>query len=284
MLRFYALLIAALAGSAAHAASHWVSKPLVIGESFTTNAVGAERAVHVVLPKGYAEDDAKSYPVIVMLDAGIEQDFYLTLGLERWNQLWGRSEAAIFVGVQTVDRYGELLSSHGTAEEARRYPTAGRAAAFRGWLVDTVLPLIRTRYRTDGRFFLMGESAAGHFVAETWVVSPSAFEGYAAISPSLHWDNQKLARELAASDFQARPPLFISLADEGGETEKGMFRFLGASGKNICFADRRGNLHHANSLHGLLPEALQFLLPTDATWLAEYGLELRCSADFGAAP
>ena len=67
-----------------------------------------------------------------------------------------------------------------------------------------------------------------------------------------------------------------ALADEGGATESGIMRFLGSAGGEVCFSDRRADLVHANTLHGLLPEALQYLLPTGADWLAEYGLTLRC--------
>jgi hypothetical protein len=75
-----------------------------------------------------------------------------------------------------------------------------------------------------------------------------------------------------------RPPLYLSLADEGGATETGMERLLGVlpKGQPYCFSDRRTQLRHATSLHGLLPEALQYLLPTEADWLEEFGMVLRC--------
>jgi hypothetical protein len=75
-----------------------------------------------------------------------------------------------------------------------------------------------------------------------------------------------------------RPPLYLSLADEGGATETGMERLLAAllQSQPYCFSDRRKELRHATALHGLLPEALQYLLPTKADWLEEYGMVLRC--------
>ena len=78
---------------------------------------------------------------------------------------------------------------------------------------------------------------------------------------------------------------YLSLADEGGATEKGVERALSAMGEGqaYCFSDRREDLRHATSLHGLLPEALQYLLPTEADWLEEYGLALRCDRQGQAA-
>lgn len=252
------------------------SEPLTIGTSYRVSTHGAERRVNVVLPADYDRSD-RTYPIWIMLDGGTKQDFFLTLGMERWNQLWQRSAPVIFVGVETVDRQRELLPPTGSKAEMERYPTAGESASFREWLATSVLPLVRDKYRDDGRAFLAGESAAGHFVAETWALAPDMFAGYAALSPSLQWDDQHLARSLSGLKTLDRPPLFISLADEGGATEEGVVRFVADAGANLCFADRRTELVHANMLHGLLPEALQYLLPTDADWLEEYGLTLECS-------
>ena len=250
------------------------SQPLTIGTSYNVEIEDAERRINVVPPAGYKAEEA-AYPLVVVLDGGLRQDFFLTLGMERWNQLWQRSAPAIFVGVETVDRQRELLPPTGNAEERERYPTAGNSAAVRAWLVETVLPLLRSEYRTDGRAFLIGESAAGHFVVETWADAPALFDGYAALSPSMQWDDQSLSRRVAGAGEGDRPPLFLSLADEGGATEEGVLRLAAAS--QACFADRREDVVHATTLHRLLPEALQFLLPTEADWLAEYGLALDCS-------
>ena len=253
------------------------SGPLTIGRFHTEWTHDAERRVNVVLPAGYNTGE-KQYPLILMLDGGTEQDLYLALGAQKWNQLWQRSEPAIFVGIETVDHQRELLPQSTVAAEKERFPTAGESAEFRDWLSNKILPKLRQLYRDDGRAFLIGESAAGHFVAETWFVEPDLFSGYAAISPSLQWDNQALARKVGQARPVQRPKLYISLANEGGKTEGGVERLVSATDASICFSDRRDELAHANALHGLLPEALQYLLPTDADWLDDFGLVLRCAS------
>ena len=255
-----------------------VSEPLTIGTSYLVKTHDAERKVHVVTPQAY-DIGEQAYPIVIMLDAGLKQDFFLTLGMERWNQLWQRSAPAIFVGVETVDRQRELLPPTSTSGERERYATAGESDAFRDWLSSEILPMLRARYRNDGRAFLLGESAAGHFVIETWVNAPDLFDGYAALSPSLQWNGQQLSRDFADMSQTDRPPLFISLANEGGETEEGITRLVANIRSDVCYCDRRSDLVHANTLHGLFPEALQYLLPTGADWLEEYGLTLRCETD-----
>ena len=270
------LILLSLFALAGIARAEPAPQPLTIGETVTLEALGQSRAVNIVLPPDYASQPDKRWPVIYQLDGDIRQDLMMGAGLLRWNALWGRSEDAIVVGIATKDRQRELLPATKDPAEAKRYPTAGESAAFRAWLAGTVKPLVEARYRTDGRAVLVGESAAGHFVVETWEEAPQLFTGYAAISPSLQWDFEALSRKPLGEG--PRPPLYLSLADEGGATESGMMRLLAAlpPAQPYCFSDRRTELHHATALHGLMPEALQYLLPTKADWLEEYGMVLRC--------
>ncbi len=284
VMRFGLLTISLLAAAMASAEAAPVPQPLTIGETITLEALGAERVVNIVLPPDYAAEPEKRWPVIYLLDGAMKQDLMMGTGLMRWGALWGRSQDAIMVGIETKDRQRELLPPTSDAAERKRWPSAGESAVFRQWLADTVKPMVEARYRTDGRAFLFGESAAGHFVVETWAEAPALFTGYAAISPSLQWDSEALSR--GALRDSMRPPLYLSLADEGGATESGMMRLLGVlpAKQPYCFSDRRQQLRHATSLHGLLPEALQYLLPTEADWLEEYGMVLRCERRGGATP
>jgi predicted alpha/beta superfamily hydrolase len=257
-------------------------QPLTIGETVTLEALGEERSINIILPPDYAAEPAKRWPVIYLLDGAITQDLMMGAGLMRWGALWGRSRDAIIVGIETKDRQRELLPATNDPAERQRWPSAGESAAFRAWIAETVKPMIEARYRHNATAFLVGESAAGHFVVETWAQDPDLFTGYAAISPSLQWDSEALSRRPLGEG--KRPPLYLSLADEGGATETGMERLLGVLPKDqpFCFSDRRKELRHATALHGLLPEALQYLMPTEADWLGEYGMVLRCEKRGGA--
>jgi predicted alpha/beta superfamily hydrolase len=267
-----------LAAAVLAAAPASESQPLTIGETVTLEVLGAERAVNIVLPPDYAAEPDKRWPVIYLLDGAVKQDLMMGAGLMRWGALWGRSRDAIIVGIETRDRQRELLPPTGDAVERAKYPTAGESAAFRAWITGTVKPLVQARYRHDGTAFLVGESAAGHFVVETWTDTPALFTGYAAISPSLQWNFEALSRR--AIGTEARPPIYLSLADEGGAMESGLLRLLSALDydphQTYCFSDRRKELRHNTALHGLLPEALQYLLPIEADYLEEYGFSLRC--------
>lgn len=275
-------MIAFFAAAALATAPALEPQPLTIGETVTLEVLGAERAVNIVLPPDYATVPDKRWPVIYQLDGALGQDLMMGAGLMRWGALWGRSRDAIIVGVETKDRQRELLPATSDPAERQRYPSAGESAAFRAWLAQVVKPVIEARFRHDGTAFLIGESAAGHFVVETWAEAPALFSGYAAISPSLQWDGEALSRRTLG--IATRPPLYLSLADEGGATETGIERLLTTlpPSQPYCFSDRRTDLRHATALHGLLPEALQYLLPTKADWLDDHGMVLRCDRKGGA--
>ena len=253
---------------------------LTIGETVTLSILDQEHTINVILPPDYHDDPERTWPVVYMLDGGVSQDLFMGAGVAHWNQMWGRSQQVIWVGIETKDRQRELLPPTRDEAEAFNFSTAGEALEFRDWLITKVTSTIEGRYRVNGTDYLVGESAAGHFVLETWLTAAPAFDGYAAISPSLQWDFEALSVRVERADGW-RPPLYLSLADEGGATQSGILRVVASmdakdARQSWCFSDRRNELKHATALHGLLPEALQFLMPTDADWLEEFGFELRC--------
>ena len=72
------------------------------------------------------------------------------------------------------------------------------------------MPEIRERYRTTSETAIVGESLAGLFVIETFLLEPDLFETYIAIDPSLWWNNTNLVNK-AAEKLRARPGLERSL-------------------------------------------------------------------------
>lgn len=275
MLRTLMLFAASLA-AASPGLAH--PEPLTIGERHVLEAMDAVREVNVILPQGYADAPDARYPVVYFLDGGTSQDLMIQAGMLHWTSMWGRTSPAILVGIETKDRQRELLPPTTDAEALAAWPSAGESAAFRTYLRDDVMPLIAASYRTDGRDLLVGESAAGHFVVETLLREPEMFDGYAAISPSLWWEEQFLAREAEAKGA-GEAPLFISIANEGETMDEGVRRIVAVraeSGHPACFADR-GDLTHGVAYHALLPSALQYLLPGAEPLPAEWGMVTGCT-------
>lgn len=168
----------------------------------------------------------------------------------------------------------------------KEFPTAGGSAAFRAFIRDEVMPMVAKTYRTTGETGVIGESLAGLFIVETYLTEPDLFDNYAAISPSLWWDDERLAK--ASGTLLSRPSakphrLYLTIANEGREMQTGVDRVtaaLGSSkrtGQNWCYAPRP-DLTHATIYHTVSPEALQFLFPTAVEQDPKSGFDITCQS------
>lgn len=173
---------------------------IVLGRGYTlkSQALGESRRINVYVPPGYVDGTA-AYPVLYLIDGGVEQDFVHIAGLSQHATISGSFREMIVVGIETVDRRRELAFP-ATSDASLRvdYPTHGESAQFRAFIADEVKPWVEQRYRTDGFDAVIGESLAGLFVAETFLRQPDMFDGYIAIDPSLWWDNAALALQARA--------------------------------------------------------------------------------------
>jgi predicted alpha/beta superfamily hydrolase len=253
--------------------------PIVIGRTHAIEyAPGDMRQVNVFLPVGYDQGDDR-FPVLYLLDGGMEQDFLHVAGTTALNALWGRSQSVIVVGIETKDRRAELIGTKGGAEEQQEFPTAGNAAVFRAFIADKVKPMIDRQYRTSENDAVMGESLAGLFIVETWLHQPSLFDAYAAINPSLWWQDQALARSAqdTLADGATRGPILLSFSNEGPITQSAIEMTAKAAGSKACLL-ATGDLTHATAYHILTPRVLQHLFPTDYEADPEWGFEVGCAS------
>lgn len=269
------LLGAALLIAAPALAASPVATPITIGQSYTlpSKVLGGERIINVYTPAGYAEGDAR-YPVVYLIDGGIEQDFHHITGLAQIGGTpWGPMQAVIVVGIETVDRRHELAAYPATDPKLQKEaPTAGGSDQFRRFIADEVKPFVEASYRTNGESGVIGESLAGLFIVETFLKAPDTFDRYIAISPSLWWDNEALSKEAAAliakQDGDKRS-LWLSIADEGREMQSGMDRLVAAlkagAPKSLDWRyEPRQNQTHASIYHGTAYDALRAFYPKPA--------------------
>ncbi|HEX8096836.1 MAG TPA: alpha/beta hydrolase-fold protein, partial [Pyrinomonadaceae bacterium] len=107
----------------------------------------------------------------------------------------------------------------------------GGSAAFRKFIRDELMPQVRGRYRTTGETAVVGESLAGLFVVETFLLEPDLFDIYIAFDPSLWWNNQNLVGD-AGGLLRARPKtgktLYLASSGEDAEATQ---RFADVLGK-----------------------------------------------------
>ena len=278
-------ILASLAAAPAPAAPapSTATRPITIGQahSIDSAALRQRRTINVVLPARYAKDPGKRYPVLYVIDGGVEQDLLHVAGVVQLGASLGRSQEAIVVGVETIDRRRELTGPTADAKLLRRYPTSGASSAFRRFLRDEVKPLVARTYRTSGEDAVIGESLAGLFIVETYLREPSLFRAYAAIDASLWWDKEALSLSAAGlmGERQRAKPIYLAAAKEQIETPAAINRVLAAlKGRTASWCvTSRPDLGHATIYQQVSPEALQFLLPPREPPPREFGFAVKCS-------
>ena len=194
-------------------------EPLTIGETFTlrSDALGETRRVNVYLPAGYAEAAAARYPVLYMPDGGIGEDFLHLAGLLQISALNGTMRPFLLVGVENTERRRDLTGPTEVADDRSIAPRVGGSAAFRRFLAEELVPAIDATYRTTGERALIGESLAGLFVVETYLLEPTLFDTYVAVDPSLWWNDASLVRraaELIDKHPRGKRTVYLATSDQ----------------------------------------------------------------------
>ena len=261
------LLALAILTLATPAAALPSGQPIVIGTAYDlpSKVLNQTRRLNIYLPAGYAEG-AKTYPVIYLLDGGEAEDFHHITGLAQVGAMNGYMADVIVVGIAGADRKHDLTAPSSDPRDIKEVPTPGGSANDRRFIREDLRPWVAANFRTDGRRALMGESLDGLFVVETFLKDPALFDTYIAISPSLWWDRNSLAK--SSAERLAGPPLllrlYLSLRDEGAAM--GLDPLLAALKANPLSGvtwryDPRPEEHHNTIYHPAASAALRWLYP-----------------------
>ncbi len=197
------------------------AQPLVIGDTLmlASPTLGETRRINVYAPPGYAEDKAVRLPVLVMPDGGVAEDFLHVAGLMQVGVANGTVRPFLLVGIENTQRRRDLTGPTNQDGDRKIAPRVGGSAAFRTFIREELLPAIATRYRVTDERALMGESLAGLFVVETWVLEPQLFSTYIAFDPSLWWNAGQLTPTAQAALRQRKgvaPRLYLATSSEPG--------------------------------------------------------------------
>ncbi|MFL6257787.1 MAG: alpha/beta hydrolase [Pyrinomonadaceae bacterium] len=224
--RLYALCLipafAALAHAQAHPAPVERASPLAFGETFTINSkiLSETRRINVYVPPGYQESAGTRLPVLYMPDGGMAEDFLHVAGLVQVSVGNATMRPFLLVGIENTQRRRDLTGPTDNENDKKIAPRVGGSEAFRKFIRDELMPQIKGRYRTTDERAIVGESLAGLFVVETFLLEPDLFDTYIAFDPSLWWNNQKLVGD-AVELLRARPKTEkkLYLASSGDDTE-----------------------------------------------------------------
>lgn len=210
--------------------------PLVIGETFTIDSkiLGETRRINVYLPPGYSESPNARIPVLYMPDGGIAEDFLHVAGLIQVSVGNGTMRPFLLVGIENTQRRRDLTGPTENEDDKKIAPRVGSSQAFRAFIRNELMPQVKDHYRTTNETAIVGESLAGLFVVETFMLEPDLFDTYIALDPSLWWNNQKLvngAGEQLRAQTKLEKTLYFASSDEKEIAEIAQ-RFSGILSKN----------------------------------------------------
>jgi hypothetical protein len=244
------------------------SDPIPPHVSFTmaSKTLGEDRVINVYTPPGYDSAGA-AYPVVYMPDGGLGEDFpHIANAIDSLIAL-DVIEPVILVGIENTERRRDLTGPTTVASDSTIAPRVGGSAAFRGFIRDELMPDIRARYRTAGETTIVGESLAGLFIVETFLLEPGLFTNYIALSPSLWWNDSDLVRTAGArlgSLSGLERTLYLTSADEaeiaaGTASLADTLASRALSGLTL-YHEPRPDLEHGTIFRGAVPGAFAKVL------------------------
>jgi uncharacterized protein len=191
-------------------------EPIVIGEANRIHSVvlKEDRNYRVYLPKSYKWAKDRRYPVLYLLDG--QTHFAHTAGSVGYLAAQGDIPEMIVVAIDSTVRVRDFTQT----DWPSRWIGGGGADKFKQCLTTELIPEVERAYRADGFRVLCGHSAGGQFALYCLTSSPSLFQAYFALSPSLEWDDYLPQRSLEKSfkaSHELKGFLYVACSDDKGQ-------------------------------------------------------------------
>lgn len=208
------------------------SSPIIIGKAFQlpSKILAEKRTVNVYLPDSYHQRDTVRYPVIYVLDGGIDEDFFHITGIVRYDtEPWiNRFPQSIVVGIENTDRLNDFtfpVSDLNFVEklgyQKDQFPHYGNSAKYIAFIENELQPFINSRYKTTRPYTVIGESLAGLLATEVLMKHRTLFDHYIIVSPSLWWGDESLLKEapqLLKAETGDSTTVYIGAANQQEDT------------------------------------------------------------------
>jgi predicted alpha/beta superfamily hydrolase len=197
-------------------------------DTFTvaSRILGEPRLINVYAPQAYRASTTTRLPVLYMPDGGLDEDFPHVVNTVDSLIARGVIRPVIVVGIPNTQRRRDLTGPTRIKSDSAIAPRIGGSAAFRRFIRDELMPAVRARYRVTNERSIVGESLAGLFIVETFLLEPTLFDHYIAFDPSLWWNKGALVdaapARLAAFDQSARS-LYIAASKDDIDSETTRF-------------------------------------------------------------
>lgn len=259
--------------------------PMVIGliQKLPSKILGEERKISIYLPEDYHQNDTTKYPVIYILDGGMEEDFIHIAGIVRFNtQPWiSRFPRSIVVGIENTNRKRDFsfavpnldfVEKMGFKKES--FPAVGGSSKYIAFLEKELQPYISKQYRTNAQKTVIGESFAGLLATEILLKHRHLFDTYIIVTPSLWWGGESLLAEapkLLKTGNNSNVQVYVGACNKEEDLTMyndavklgAVLRHYGVNLKQVKF-DYMPDEIHATAMHQAVYNAFKLLYPKTA--------------------
>lgn len=196
-----------------------LKSPIKLGEVHEIQSVqlSETRTLNIYLPEGYNSADTARYPVIYLLDGGLDEDFIHIVGLVQFNSFpWiSRVPRSIVVGITNTDRERDMTYPTKIKSDKVKFPTTGGSEKFIAYIEKEVQPYVNRTFRTNSSKTIIGESLGGLLATEILFTKSYLFDRYIIVSPSLWWDNGSLLNRPLKPNPLLSTSIYIGVGKEG---------------------------------------------------------------------
>lgn len=259
------------------------SRNLTIGKSAVLHSriLNEDRKINIYLPDDYLENDTIRYPVVYVLDGGMEEDFFHIAGIVRFDtQPWiARFPNSIVVGIEGNTRRRDFtfavpnidfLEKEGFQKAS--FPTYGGSQKYMDFLKDELLPYIDKNYKVNTTRTVIGESLAGLFSTELLLKQPDLFDNYIIISPSLWWGQQELlmsTEKLLNANLRKKVRVYLGVPNKDEDVRmyqaaEALYKIISNKKKINVIFDYMPDELHSTVIHQAVYNAFRKLYPKTA--------------------
>lgn len=177
--------------------------------------VNEDRVINIWTPPNY-KNSTDSFPVLYMPDGGVKEDFpHIANTLDKLVRK-NKIPPYILVGIENTERRRDLSGPTEIEYDLKYIPNPGGSNNFRKFIKNELFNEINKRYRTIDKRAIIGESAAGIFVIETFLLDNDMFDYYIAMDPALWYNEQYLVKNfesLTKENYNQKKKLWFAGSD-----------------------------------------------------------------------
>ncbi|GLX78364.1 hypothetical protein tinsulaeT_17040 [Thalassotalea insulae] len=187
------------------------SKSVTIKHQFHSAALNETRPVLVHLPKNYAEQSDKSYPVLVTLND--QDNFHWASTIVDIQAARYGIDQMIVVGLPHTGNYSD--DNFPFIDEENSMVLSPQAQKYSAFIREEAMAFVTKNYRTNGGRFIIGHSLSGLLVTQMFTQYPQSFSAFIALSPSMHYAPQltQLVSQFLNTHPQLSSQFYLAIGD-----------------------------------------------------------------------